>query len=161
MVALYKIAEDYRTLLTDEDIEDEALVMALDAVDAAFDRKALGTGAVILELKAEERALKDAIDRLSTRLRSVQSRRKFLAAYVLGHMQAVGKSKVEGVELKVSVQRHKPAVVILCNPDDIPDEYVTTRVIREPNKTAISKAIQGGLNVNWAALGPDQHIVIR
>lgn len=157
---LYQIANDYRELLADPDIESDQLKLALDAVDDAFDEKVLATAAVTKELKAEAKALKEAADAINDRRRAVENRVAWLLGYIKDAMEAVGKTRVDGIEVKVNIQRHKPGVIV-NDYGAVPEEYLRRREITEVDKEKAGEDLRNGLQCNWCRLTDGKHVVIR
>ena len=90
----------------------------------------------------------------------MENRIALLTGYLLDAMEAVGKARVDGVEIKVNVQRHNPGVVI-NDYGAVPDDFLRRRTITEVDKDKAAAALKEGMQCNWCRFGNDKHIVIR
>ena len=115
----------------------------LDALGEEFDRKAEYIAMLIREAKLEAEKWRIEEERVSARRMSLERRAQSLTAYVHSQMQAMGRQKVDGKLLSVSLQQNStPSIVYEQLPADLPERYKRVRV--EVNGRAIIDAYKAG-----------------
>ena len=107
-----------------------------------------------LEREAQAKAIKDdLVARLTERARRLEDGARTMRAAALQAMQEAGLKKVSAIDMSISVGRGKPRVQI-TEPELIP--AALCRIVREPNKTEISKLLAEGTDVPGCSLGNPQ-----
>lgn len=114
-----------------------------------FESKALAVAGYIRQQQAIADARKAEAQRLKTLQAQAENRVKSLKEYLKREMERTGKTKIEGVNGKLSLRR-SPGVVALKIPEDqVPPEYCNITI--KPALTDIKKAVQSG-KIDWAEI---------
>ena len=79
----------------------------------------LDAGGVIRSMEADMAAIGAEVERLQGRKRHLAGRADWLKRYLQGEMEAVGKAKVRGPTLTVSLAKAPPSCEVVC-PDEVP-----------------------------------------
>ncbi len=103
-----------------------------------------------MEREAYGKAVAEMIETLTARKRRLEEGAKSMRLAVMEAMQTAGIPKLNEPDFSASIGRGKPKVVI-TEPTLIPDELC--RIVREPNKIEIGKALSDGADVPGACLG--------
>jgi len=148
--SLYELTGDYLRLmdmLYDEDVYDDNLTAACDAIEAQIEDKADGYAKIIKSMEATVAGLKSEEKRLKERRAALESRQKLLKENLEGSMRATGKTKFKTDLFSFGIQKNPASVKI-----DDPEGFIKRcqeagrddlLKFREPeiNKTAIKEAI--------------------
>ena len=160
---LYEIPGTIRAALDAMEVDEETgeIINAadLDAVEAEAHEKLESTALYVRELNAEADALKDEIERLTDRRRSLEKRSTFLKGLMLQGIDAMGATKLKTPMVTISVRTSKAVELDADALDKIPESFV--RVKREADKTAIKSAIEGGFDVPGAHIVENRSISMR
>ena len=148
---LYEISAEYADFLAAVEageIPEEAIADTLSCIEGEFEEKADNLACIIKQLRAEAKAIKAEAAVLSDRAEAKKGRSDTLVNYLLGQMQAVGKSKIETPRNAITVAKNPDSVNIvdertlyMFRPD------LFTAAVPMPSKTAIKAAIKGGEDV--------------
>lgn len=160
---LYNLTTDRRRVLdaieaaVDEhgEVDDAALLAALNALEGDLATKADGIGFVLAELGASADALVREEQRLRKRRQAIERADERLRDYVKLAMLAGDVRKLEGSVRSFSLVQNPPSVVV----DDlaaVPRALVRVVTSVEPNKVAIRAAIESGESVPGARLVPGE-----
>jgi hypothetical protein len=142
---------------------DEASMVAFDGMlnglEDDIEQKLLGIARVVKNLSAEEKALKDEIDRLAAKRNAITNSLDRLKAYAQTGMVALGLDKVSDSVFTVAMQANPPSVEVF-DEDLIPGDYW---VPVEPrlDKTRVKEAIKAGQDVPGAQLVQTKGIRFR
>lgn len=165
MSTLYELTGNYVTLmdmLDDPDVDPITLMDTLDAVEGELDEKAENYGRIIRNLEAEAKALKEEVDRLSRRKKTIDNNIDSLKKRLQMAMELTNRPKIDTPLFKFYIQKNAPSVVVdLDDLQDMPMEYLT---YHEPtvNKTALKDALKAGLDLTGIAhLEQSQSLRIR
>ena len=154
---LYEIGERYHNLavlLEDEDMDEEAIVAALESVKDEFGDKARNIARFIQNLKAEEEAIAAEEERLAKRKRAVRNKREGLTTYLLANMLATNITKIPDPVLPISLRKSPPSVEI--DPQaQVPDRFL---IPQDPkvNKRALLEALKAGEKIPGVRLIDDR-----
>ncbi len=130
---LYDLTDRYREVLdrlseTDNDsTEDEHCRTLLDGLSESFDDKVLGVAKVIRSMSADVAAIAGEVDRLGARKRHLSGRIDWLKRYLLAEMEAVGRDRIRGSTLTVSVATSPPSCELVSF-DQVPEEFKRVKV---------------------------------
>ena len=103
---LYEISDQYAALMDmADDIPADALADTLESIQADFDEKAINVALVIQNLKSDENQLKEEIDRLTAKKRSIKARQDRLREYLLTNMQAIKKMDIKSPIIGITLKR--------------------------------------------------------
>ncbi len=130
---LYELTDQYRQVLDqlsepeDDDSEDERCRMLLEGLGEAFDDKVLGIAKVIRSMDADVAAIAAEVDRLQARKRHLAGRIDWLKRYLLGEMEAVGRDRIRGSTLTVSLATSPPSCELVSF-GQVPEEFKRVKV---------------------------------
>lgn len=155
LLKLYEIAADLRAALDEISVDPETGEIIddceeLDAIAEAFNDKAAGVGAYILELKATAEAVKAERERLQKRERALTKKADFFKAYLAKHMQECGVKKVNSDICCISLGKPS-ARANVTDWTKLPTEFL---VFKDPevNKRDLLKALKNGETIAGAEL---------
>lgn len=161
--SLYEISTDFLKALDGLEVDEETGEIknfdAVESLNAQFEEKAESVACYIKNLAAFADDLKAEEDTLSARRKSAERRIDSMKKYLTSCLESVGKDKVETVRARISFR--KSVQVQIEDEAALPADYVTTTVTKNPDKTAIKKAIQGGQDVTGASLVEKRNIQIK
>jgi hypothetical protein len=164
MTALYESVAQYRAdldALADLDIDDpQTIADTIECMAGALQDKLRAVIAYSLELDIEADGAGNAAKRMQERAKHLEARSKWLQAYALQAMQDTGIAEVATDEFAAKIAKTPPRVVIA---DDaaIPIEYLRTKTVTEPDKTALKAAIQAGTTIQDVYLVTGFRLAIR
>ncbi len=130
---LYELTDSYRRVLDQlsepegDDSEDARCQTLLEGLSEAFDDKVLGIAKVIRSMDADTTAIAEEVDRLQARKRHLSGRIDWLKHYLLSEMEAVGRERIRGSTLTVSLAK-SPLSCDVASLDDVPEEFKRVKV---------------------------------
>jgi len=165
---LYEIAGEYRNLLSlmgnsdsDDEVDDESFLLAIESLAGDFAVKAANIGCMVRELDAEAKAIKETIENLKARAKSIDRKAERLRGYLEDQMQVSGFTTISDARIKISVKKNPPSVYVESI-DDIPLDYLrVVPAITEPDKSAIKAAIKAGVDIPGCSLVQSTRLVIQ
>lgn len=158
-LTLYQLSEQYRALerLADSDeIPPEVIRDTLDALSGELDDKAVSVAHFIRNLESAAESIAAAAGNMMIRADRLRDRAHSVREYLLFHMQATNKQRIDSVYFTLSVRNNPPAVVV----DDetaVPVEFKVQPPAPAPrlDRTMIAAHLKAGETV------PGCHIVTR
>jgi hypothetical protein len=120
---------------------------------ANFDEKAAQVAGYIRHVEALAEARKEESRRLRELAAQAENRASALRRYLTREMVRTGRSKIEGVRAKLSLRRKPPQVVLHCQPEELPEQFV--RVTCEPCLAEIRRALKEQPELPWASLSEE------
>ena len=147
LLDLYELADEQELDVTD----------TLDLIEGEYTEKVENYAIFIKQLQSDADALKEEIDRLTARYRTLNNNIDRLKTNLMESMIASGKDKVKTLLFNVSVRGYESVVV--DDPTAIPEEFLK---YSEPtvNKVELKKALKEG-EVSGAHLESKPGISIR
>lgn len=137
--ALVSLRDDHGVIL--DGPQDVLDALADEGIDAAGLLRRLGQAA--LDAKAYAAAAEDRISDLEARRDRFKRQEAKYRELLLMAMMALGMNRFPSAEFNLSVSSGRPRVVI-TDEAALPDDLVTVKVIRTPDKTAIKSALEIG-----------------
>lgn len=166
MPNIYQLGEDYLMLadrLADTADEDGAIDMSLlPAISEAkelIQSKTTSIGCVVKKLLAYKAQIDEEAKRLKAMSDVLGNRVESLKNATSTVLQRVGIERIYGVHAVISFRRSESTVI--DDEDELPDEYIVTKVTKTPDKTKIKNAIKAGLTVPGAHVAETQNIQIK
>lgn len=148
--SLYEMTGDFLKLmdmLYDEDVYEDNLIAACEAIELQIEDKADGYAKIIKSIDANVAGLKSEEKRLKDRRTALENRQKLLKENLENSMRAMGKTKFKTDLFSFGIQKN-PASVKIDDPEGFvkrcqQDGREDLLKIREPeiNKTAVKNAI--------------------
>lgn len=158
---LYEIPSTIRAALDSVEVDEETGELtnldALHAVEAEAAEKIAAAGFYLLEEKAEEKAMSEAIDRMRERLDALKARNQKLRDFVLTVLPHVG-GRVKRPDISIYPRRAKR--VVIDDEGAVPGEFKTEEVLTKIDKTALKKALSSG-DVSGAHLEESISLQVR
>lgn len=143
---LYEIANEIMTLSEIDDSDEslqEAIKNSLDDLNMEFNDKVDNILKLAQSLDNNVLIVKNEIYRLSERKKSIENKKASLINYLINEMETIGISKVNTDLFTASVRKGRNSVVI-DSMEDLPLEYIVTKVTDSANKKALQKALKEG-----------------
>lgn len=144
-------------ILDADNLSDEGREIRANAVlekwlnaGSDFDEKAVKVAEYIKHQEALAEARRNEYRRLRTLAEQAQNEADALRRYLTYEMIRSGRTKIEGLHAKLSVRRKQPQVLLNCEPEQLPPDYV--KVTYEPRLGDIRKAIKRDPSLTWAFL---------
>jgi hypothetical protein len=167
---LYEYPEAYRELWARIEAEAEGLADTdenpvaagrgeFDALEGDYSDKVENIGKLIQSLRATCDALDTESARLKARAASIKRKIDWLKSYVVDSMRELGRDKIEGGVLIVSLTRNQR--VELSDLEPVPSRFVTVVEEQKIDKAGIRQALKDGEDVPGARLVDTHSIKIR
>lgn len=84
-----------------------------------------------------------------------------LSKYAQAHMEQNNVKKVQDELGSISLRKNRPSVLTHIPPELMPEEYVTVKTVRNPNKKLIEQGIKDGV-INWAEMqSSGNHLIVK
>ena len=167
MAALYEISNGMKMLLdaleegelTLEDIADTVESLELEMAD-----KVEQCCFVLRNMEAEMKACEEEEKRFKERKQTLSNKIERFKGYILTSMQAAEMTKIDAGKFKVSRRNAggKAPVKVLCDPRELPEEFLTVTTTYTPNKDAMLQYLEAGNQSEQFFLGErSQYISIK
>ncbi|MFZ4539332.1 siphovirus Gp157 family protein [Propionivibrio sp.] len=160
---LYQLASEYKLAeekLMDSNLPDEVIIDTLEGMSGDLSEKIINTAKVIQNMRAESKAIDDAIASMQLRAKATDKRADSLEDYLLANMQLADMPKVKSPWFVVSLKASQRTII-----DDeslLPFNYLTEKpavaAYTQPDKAAIKKAIAEGFPVPGAHI--EKHMTV-
>jgi replicative superfamily II helicase len=157
---LYELAQNYAQLMEmAEEMESDALVDTLEALQDAIEDKVENIAKLIKNLEADAKIIKEEEQRLADRRRSIESKVARLKEYLQEQLEVAGLQKVKRATITVAIQNNPPSVEI-ADEKLIPSEFM---IPQNPkiDKQAILERLKNGEMVPGCSLKQTKGVRIR
>ena len=134
---MYELTADYMTVLnmaTDGETPPDAIADTLEAIGGEIEIKAENSAVIMQELTAESEKLKNEIDRLTARKKSLETNAAAIKERIFDAMKTTGKEKFKTTLFSFSIGQN-PAKLVIDDAEKIPRKYL----IPQPAKVDNSK----------------------
>lgn len=165
--ALYQLADAYVALadkLADFDLDEQTVTDTLEGAAGDIEAKALEMAKMVRNWEAVAEQIDAEVERMSKRSGAYKKRCARVKEYLHANLKRAGIMKVpSAVGPGILIKKNPPSIAI----DDaakVPDEYrrIPDMPMPEPDKKAIRKAIDAGIEVEGARLVVDAtHIEVK
>lgn len=146
---LYELTAQWNEIQT-MDFDSQTLTDTLESIEGDIKEKANNIAHVNANFNAQVEALDNEIKRLQSIKKVVKNKQDGLKDYLRRNMEATEIKKIECDLFSITLR--KPSdVVVINNPDDIPQDYY--KVVKTIDKALIKKALKDGHEVDGAYLG--------
>ena len=144
-------------LISDNGINIELVASYLNKLYESKEIKVKNVAYYIKELANKEDTISEEAKRLQARKNTVKNRREWLERYLLDSInyQSI---EVPNSSIKITVRNSKQ--VKITEASLLPEEYIRTKVEKQPDKVAIKKAISEGIDVPGATIVDNMNIKI-
>ena len=163
--SLYELSAKYQQAyltISDTDLPEDCIKDTLESMEGDIQTKAIDVAKFIKMLRADSKAINDAIRVMGDRSKAKDKTAYRLELYLLENLKACGINKVESPYFDISVRKNPPAVVIDAS-ESIPADYWTQPVAPDPcvDKKLIAQAIKDGYTVPGAHLESGTRLDIK
>jgi hypothetical protein len=128
-------------------------------IEEKFDDRACQMGAYFKQLEAEAEAIKKEAERIASYATAKLALASRIKTTLFHSMQAVNKSKIDGLHCKLSFRKNPPAVVIDAPIEEIPEDLVKTT--KSPDKKAIKAFIKLNPDCEFAHIEQTSSLSIK
>lgn len=152
MSSLYRLTDNFTQLqemLLSEEYDEQAVLDTLEITDFEIEEKAENYAKIMRNIDSDVAAIKAEIERLSERAKRYEARKKVLSDNLFAAMKITGKTKFKTPMFSFSIAKNggkQPLDVY----GEVPDDY--KKVITEPDKDKIRKALESGESLEFAIL---------
>lgn len=159
---LIDIAEDVIALddLLDElegDVsgQDAAVAAFLEENDRALSTKVDGYAGLISELEHRAAVRKAEAKRIADLAKAEENRARYLKQRLLHALDAMGIGRVDTDRYRVSTANNGGKIPVVCEVgvDDLPEQFVRTKIEHKPDLDALREALEQGAEVPGVRLG--------
>jgi hypothetical protein len=155
-LSLYLMTEEYRqalAVLSDSELDEQTVADTLEGLQGELSQKAANVAAFVLNLEAEAEAARAAEERIRKRRQALEKRAAQMRDYLQGNMTRAGISEIAALDhsFRARLLAGHEAVEI----DDeaaLPADFRRVKVIEEPDKPLIARALKEGYAVPGARL---------
>lgn len=159
MTTLYHISNDILNK------KDELQQMLDDGIEPSLDQaieilglqsdlteKLKGYAHVIHQKTTDIDTLDNEIKRLQTIKQKEQERTNWLQNTMIYAMQTHNIDKIDDPVLPIKLRKNAPSVIVYCEVNDLPDEFIRSKTTVEADKNALNQAIKNGLIIDGVRL---------
>lgn len=159
MASIYELTGIFKQIAEMEGIDEETKLDTLESIDwtEQFEEKVENTVKVIKNKEAEKKQIKEEIDRLTARYKSIDNDITRLKTGLQGAFEITGHEKVKTLLFTVSLANNQPSVVV--DEELLPKKYFIQTL--KPDKTAIKELLKAGKKVKGAVLQESRSLRIR
>ncbi|HFR3749346.1 TPA: siphovirus Gp157 family protein [Streptococcus suis] len=159
MANIYELTGIFKQIAEMEGIDEETKLDTLESIDwtEQFEEKVENTVKVIKNKEADVDQLKEEIDRLTKRKKSIENDITRLKTGLQGAFEITGHDKIKTLLFTVSLANNQPSVVV--DEDLLPKKYFIQTL--KPDKTAIKESLKAGKKVRGAMLQESRSLRIR
>ncbi|HEM4279397.1 TPA: siphovirus Gp157 family protein [Streptococcus suis] len=159
MASIYELTGIFKQIAEMEGIDEETKLDTLESIDwtEQFEEKVENTVKVIKNKEADVDQLKEEIDRLTKRKKSIENDITRLKTGLQGAFEITGHEKVKTLLFTVSLANNQPSVVV--DEDLLPKKYFIQTL--KPDKTAIKELLKAGKKIKGAVLQESRSLRIR
>ena len=159
MASIYELTGIFKQIAEIEGIDEETKLDTLESIDwtEQFEEKVENTVKVIKNKEADVDQLKEEIDRLTKRKKSIENDITRLKTGLQGAFEITGHEKVKTLLFTVSLANNQPSVVV--DEELLPKKYFIQTL--KPDKTAIKELLKAGKKVKGAVLQESRSLRIR
>ncbi len=141
-----------------EGIVDQSYVELLDMLNMAKDEKILNIAKYMKGLDVEIKAFQEEIKKLQARKSAIDNKYDYLHNYICNHADK-GK-KIQDSTTVVS-WRKSEQVVVVDDVDGLPEIFVRTKTVKEPDKQLIKESFKMGNEVPGAKIVENMNLQIK
>lgn len=159
MASLYELTGIFKQINDMEGLDEETKADTLDSIDWTdqFEEKVENTVKVIKNKEADKKQLKEEIDRLTARCKSIDNDITWLKTGLQGAFEITGHDKVKGLLFTVYLAKNQPSVIV--DEDQLPKKYFV--ITKKPDKNAIKKLLNAGKKIKGATLQESRSLRIK
>lgn len=160
MATLYELTGTFKRINDTEGLDEETKADTLESIDWSneFEEKVENTAKVIKNKEASKKLIKEEIDRLTARYKSLDNDVVWLKRSMQEAFEITGhEKKVKGLLFTVYMAKNQPSVVI--DEELLPKKYFIQKL--SPDKTTIKEMLKAGKNIKGASLQESRSLRIK
>lgn len=131
----------------------------LESVQIASEEKIIATAMYIRRLDALNKATKETIQNLQKRVSADSKRIEALKWLMTKAMDSLQYTEVKSPE--VTLRFRKSSSVEITDSESLPEQFLRTKTVVEPDKTAIKNALKAGEKIQGAQLVESRNLQIK
>ena len=131
----------------------------LESVQIASEEKIIATAMYIRRLDALNKAKKETIQDLQERVSADSKRIEALKWLMTKAMDSLQYTEVKSPE--VTLRFRKSSSVEITDSESLPEQFLRTKTVVEPDKTAIKNALKAGEKIQGAQLVESRNLQIK
>lgn len=152
---LYELSAQFNEFLSlaeQEEFDQQTISDTLESLTLEIEDKGRNVAAYTQNLEASINAMKEAEKRMADRRKALERKAEWMKNYLRSNMERCGITKIECPEFKVTLG--KPSQVCeVFSEEDLPEDYIVTKVTKSPDKKLIMQALKDGFDVPGAKIG--------
>lgn len=159
---LYELTEAYKSiweLVTDGDVDLEALEAALQQVEDDLNSKAENMAKLIKSIEANVDAIKTEEQRLAARRKALENKKDNIKQYLEMQLNIAGIGKVKTPVFTIGIQNNPPSVNVI-DEAIIPKKYLVEQAPVIDKKTLLAE-LKSGIVVPGAEIKQTRSLRIR
>lgn len=163
MFKLYELTEMYQNLwdvIGDEEVDLDALEIALSAVEDNIEDKAESMAKLIKGIDGDIAILKEEEQRLANKRKSLENKQKNIKGYLENQLNVMEIDKIKTPLFTVALQNNPPSINVL-DEDLIPGMYKKEVTTISVVKKDVLNALKEGLEVPGAEMKQTRSLRIR
>ena len=159
MASLYELTGIFKQINDMERLDEETKADTLDSIDWTdqFEEKVENTAKVIKNKEASKKLIKEEIDRLTARYKSLDNDVVWLKRSMQKAFKITGHEKVKGLLFTVYMAKNQPSVIV--DEDLLPKKYFV--IAKKPDKNAIKELLNAGKKIKGATLQESRSLRIK
>lgn len=159
MASLYELTGVFKQINDMEGLDEETKADTLDSIDWTdqFEEKVENTAKVIKNKEASKKLIKEEIDRLTARYKSLDNDVVWLKRSMQKAFEITGHEKVKGLLFTVYMAKNQPSVIV--DEDLLPKKYFV--IAKKPDKNAIKELLNAGKKIKGATLQESRSLRIK
>lgn len=159
MATLYELTGTFKRINDMEGLDEETKADTLESIDWSneFEEKVENTAKVIKNKEASKKLIKEEIDRLTARYKSLDNDVVWLKRSMQEAFEITGHEKVKGLLFTVYMAKNQPSVIV--DEDLLPKKYFV--IAKKPDKNAIKELLNAGKKVKGATLQESRSLRIK
>lgn len=159
MATLYELTGTFKRINDTEGLDEETKADTLESIDWSneFEEKVENTAKVIKNKEASKKLIKEEIDRLTARYKSLDNDVAWLKRSMQEAFEITGHEKVKGLLFTVYLAKNQPSVVV--DEKLLPKKYFV--ITKKPDKNAIKEVLNAGKKVKGATLQESRSLRIK
>ena len=162
MATMYELTADYMTVLnmaTDGETPPDAIADTLEAIGGEIEIKAENSAVIMQELTAESEKLKNEIDRLTARKKSLETNVAAIKERIFDAMKTTGKEKFKTTLFSFSIGKN-PAKLVIDDAEKIPRKYLIPQPAKIDN-AKLKEDLKAGKVCSYAHLEQGESLKIK
>ena len=159
---MYELTADYMTVLnmaTDGETPPDAIADTLEAIGGEIEIKAENSAVIMQELTAESEKLKNEIDRLTARKKSLETNVAAIKERIFDAMKTTGKEKFKTTLFSFSIGKN-PAKLVIDDAEKIPRKYLIPQPAKIDN-AKLKEELKAGKVCKYAHLEQSESLRIK